>query len=162
MKSRHVTSHCDKPTPRAGQHGFTLLEIVIAIVIVGVLTAVALPSFQGSIRKSRRAEAFAAISAVQQAQERFRSSNANYGNLNSPADAATLPNLLTTTPSGYYVITVSSETATGYTAKATAQGAQAADAGCRMMGVRLANGSLSYGSGASALDWSDPARCWAR
>ncbi|MBK7458565.1 MAG: prepilin-type N-terminal cleavage/methylation domain-containing protein [Betaproteobacteria bacterium] len=52
--------------------GFTLVELMIAVVIVALLASIALPSFMDSIRKSRRSEAFAALSAVQQAQERWR------------------------------------------------------------------------------------------
>lgn len=43
------------------QRGFTLIEVMIAVVIVAILVAVALPAYQNSIRKSRRSEAFAAL-----------------------------------------------------------------------------------------------------
>ncbi|MBK9136243.1 MAG: prepilin-type N-terminal cleavage/methylation domain-containing protein [Betaproteobacteria bacterium] len=53
--------------------GFTTIELLIAIVILGILLAVALPSYQSSMRKSRRAEAFTALTSIQQGQERHRS-----------------------------------------------------------------------------------------
>ena len=58
------------PTPllRAGG-GYTLIEVMIALAIIAILASVAMPSFFDSIRKSRRSEAVAALSAVQQAQE---------------------------------------------------------------------------------------------
>ena len=71
-KFRHATPHS-----RASA-GFTLIEIMIVAVVLALLAAVALPSFLDSLRKSRRAEAFTALSAVQQAQERWRSNNAAY------------------------------------------------------------------------------------
>ena len=58
--------------------GFTLIELMIAVAVVSILVAVALPTFNDAIRKGRRSEAFAALSQVQQAQERWRSNNANY------------------------------------------------------------------------------------
>ena len=61
---------------KAGQPGFTIVELTIALVVVGVLASIALPSFMDAIRKSRRSDAFAALSAVQQAQERWRGNNA--------------------------------------------------------------------------------------
>ena len=64
------------PKPQPG--GFTLIELVIAVAIVALLLAVALPSFMDSVRKSRRSDAYFALNAVVQAQERFRANNANY------------------------------------------------------------------------------------
>ena len=39
------------------QRGFTLLELMIAVVVVAILASVAYPSYQAHLRKSRRAEA---------------------------------------------------------------------------------------------------------
>ena len=58
--------------------GFTLIELMIGVAIIGVIAAVAFPSYQASIRKSRRAEAIAALSSVQLAQERWRANNTTY------------------------------------------------------------------------------------
>ena len=155
--------HCFvSPSPRKGAAGFTLIELMIAVAIVAILAAVALPAYFDSVRKSRRSDAVSALSALQQAQERFRSSHSSYGNLNSPADSDTLPNISTTSANGHYVLSVSDITSASYVATATAQGRQASDTNCKLMGVRLSGGSVGYGSGASALDWSDPGRCWAK
>ena len=74
---------------QAAAPGFTLVEVMIAVVIVGLLAAVAIPAFTDSVRKSRRAEAFSALSAVQLAQERWRGNNASYASelANTPASA---------------------------------------------------------------------------
>ena len=136
--------------------GFTLIEIMIAVVIVAILAAIALPSFLDSVRKSRRSEAFAALSALQQAQERWRGNNANYGTM------VNLTTIAATTPNGYYAISIDANNATGYTATATGQGGQANDGSCKVLAVRVLGGNISYGSGAAAADFTDPGRCWAR
>lgn len=146
--------------------GFTLIELMLVVVILGVLLAVAFPSYLDSVRKGRRAEGIAGLTTVQQAQERFRANSPTYGNLNVPADAATLPNVSATTANGRYTLAVTGNTAASYTVTATAVGAQASDTACAVMGVRATGGNLRYGSGAAAIDWAandpDAGRCWAK
>lgn len=146
--------------------GFTLIEIMIAVVIVAILAAIALPSFLDSVRKGRRSEAFAALSALQQAQERWRGNRADYAadsqlTLSVTANPPGL-GLARTTPNGYYSLLLSGNTATGYVATATGQSGQASDGVCKVLAVRVLGGNISYGSGAATADFSDPGRCWAR
>jgi type IV pilus assembly protein PilE len=145
-----------------------LIEAMIVVAVIGILAAVALPSFLDSIRKSHRADAFAALSAVQQAQERWRSNRSTY--------AASLTNGATDTPpglglsaassKGYYALSIGAVDATGYTAIATgADGTtQAGDGNCRRLRVRVDRGNIFYGSAASdgEFDESTGNRCWAR
>jgi type IV pilus assembly protein PilE len=147
---------------RSPMRGMTLIELMIAVVIVALLAAVALPAYQSSVRKGRRAEGFTALAAIQQAQERWRGNHAAYGNLNDPADADTLTGIAASTPNGHYALAIANPSATGYTASATAQAAQTADSSCKLLAVRVSNGNLQYGSGGNAIDWSDPGRCWAK
>jgi len=152
------------------RQGFTLIEIMIAVVIVAILAAIALPSFIDSVRKSRRSDAFAALGAVQQAQERWRANTALYATdvQLTLATTAVPPGLglSATSSSGYYTVVLSGTSATGYTATATAGGSQAADTACALMGVRMAGGNLRRGSGAAAIDWTaadpDTGKCWAK
>ena len=61
-----------------GQRGFTLIEVMIVIVILGILVTVGLPSYQDSIRKSRRADGMAALMELSARQERFYAQNSVY------------------------------------------------------------------------------------
>jgi type IV pilus assembly protein PilE len=145
--------------------GFTLIELMIVLVVLAVLAAVALPAYQDSVRKGRRSDAFQALSAVQMAQERWRSNHADY--------AKSLDDLkiATTTAGGHYTLSLDApRTAAdawrfGYRVTATASGAQASDTKCRLLAVEVDGGIVRNGSPAAAgtaIDWSDPNRCWAR
>lgn len=101
--------------------GFTLIELMITVAVVGILAAIAYPSYIDYVRASRRAEAINQLSAIALAQEKWRANNATYNS------AVTGPGSLgwasATTDGGYYVlaITAGSATATGFIATATAQ-----------------------------------------
>jgi prepilin-type N-terminal cleavage/methylation domain-containing protein len=58
--------------------GFTLVELAVVIVIIGVLAAFGVPKFLASVEKSKAAEAFNYLSAVQAAQERYLAQNGVY------------------------------------------------------------------------------------
>lgn len=146
--------------------GFSLIELMIAVALVAILAAVAFPSFMDSVRKSRRSEAFAALSNVQQAQERFRANNTSYAANLSAAPTDTPPGLGlgATTPNGYYTIALVAATATSYEATATAVAgtSQAHDGSCTTLGVKMVNATLEYAGSSGALTYAASNRCWSR
>jgi prepilin-type N-terminal cleavage/methylation domain-containing protein len=70
------------PGPKS-RGGFTLVELAVVIVIIGVLAAFGVPRFLKSVEKSKASEAFGYLAAVRSAQERFLAQNGTY------ADAVT-------------------------------------------------------------------------
>ena len=129
--------------------GFSLFEMLIALAIVGVLTAMALPAYQDNLLRSGRAEAQTELMIVAAEQERFFSSNHRYSTDATPLVSETPVNETTrTTANGRYRITVSAgasgDIATSFVATAIPQAAQSADS-CTTLtlsssGVRNATG----------------------
>ena len=100
--------------------GFTIIELMIVLAIVAILVALALPSFQDVIRKSRRSDAMNAILDIHLAQERWRANHSTYGLLGNPYDPLADPQLYLgpdplISPDGHYSLTILVNTATNYT-----------------------------------------------
>lgn len=91
--------------------GFTLIEIMVAVAIIGVLTAVALPAYNGYVMRGRLVEAFAALSTVQPNAEQFWSNGRTFAAFDgSNAFPAASPN---------FTYALSGATAQAYTVTAT-------------------------------------------
>lgn len=58
--------------------GFTLIELMMVVVIVGILMSVALPAYQGSLQKSRRSDAMSALLDASNRQQQFMLDQGRY------------------------------------------------------------------------------------
>jgi type IV pilus assembly protein PilE len=74
---------------RTRSRGFTLIEVMMAVVVVAILAAIAYPSYQEHLAKSRRAEGKAGLLKAAQVLERFYTDRQNYGNTPAPPAAPT-------------------------------------------------------------------------
>lgn len=136
--------------PTLSRSGFTLIEILIAIAIVGILAAVAVPSYTSYLDKAKRPDAINGINRIAQAQERYYAINGRYArNLlgtHLPDNVA-----LQTSPDGYYsMATTNSDETVGddFTITATRKAAESSDTECNIftltdLGIKSAVDSSS-------------------
>lgn len=102
--------------------GFTLIELVIVVAIVGILSAIAMPMYRDYVVRSNRTEAKTALAAVALAQERFYSVNNRYST--TIASLGTVMGLSSSgvTENGFYSISITAANpAASYTLNATPQ-----------------------------------------
>jgi prepilin-type N-terminal cleavage/methylation domain-containing protein len=73
MRSEQVTRSAERRKARASAQGFTLMELMTVVIIVGVLSAVAIPSFSNYIYKARATEATEFLGVIRLREESYRS-----------------------------------------------------------------------------------------
>ncbi len=137
--------------------GFTLIEVMIVVVIIGILAAVVIPSYQDSVMKARRAEGKAALTDLANRMERYYVDNGKY-----PTGLGTgtgQMSVTTTTEKGWYVLAIAAQTTTSYVIKATPQLGQAtSDTACGTYAMDQAGrkGKLS----GTTVDTTNAKTCW--
>jgi type IV pilus assembly protein PilE len=97
---------------RNRQHGFTLIEVMIVVAVLGIIVAIAYPSYTEQVRKSRRAEGMGELLELADRMERFYSDRGTYAGA-SLGNAATDVYPSSTTKA-YYTLSITSQTATDF------------------------------------------------
>jgi len=98
------------------ENGFTLIELMITVAIIGIIASIAYPSYQDSVRKTRRAAAQADLVELASFMERTFTTDNSYA-------SAALPALGTE----QYTVDLQIQTATAFRLRAIPTGAQATD-----------------------------------
>ncbi len=126
---------------RKYMRGVTLMELMIVVVVIGILTAMAYPSYRQYAAKAKRNEAKAALLQIATMQERFYLQNATYTadmtKLGFPV-GSNFP-----TDSGSYIVDVTAASASAFSATATYQNADAEADKCATFSIDGAGSKTS-------------------
>jgi len=147
------------------QNGFTLVELLVVVAIIGILASIAYPSYQDSVLKSRRKDAEGALLGFSNAMERhFTESNSYCDAGSTGANSCGVAGTLDTGPSTifatkspvsgsatYYNLTISAVTDMSYTLSAVPAGGQASDS-CGTLTIQH--------TGGKGVSSSTVAQCW--
>ena len=123
----------DRKQTRRKTHGFTTIEVLVAVAIIGILAAIALPSYLAYVQRGNRAQAKQFLSDLANREEQYRLDQRSYTTTIGAGGLATAPPNET---SGFYTFAVAVAGADclgvalpplGYAITATAVGTQAND-----------------------------------
>jgi len=137
--------------------GFTLIELMIVVAVVSILAAIAYPSYNDSVRKSRRGQAKADLLELSQLAERWRTVNNTYVGFGAAGGDGTLAGSKGQSPqsgTAYYTVKLTQASATAFQLEAQpiAGKGQENDAKCLTMTINQA--------GVKDATGSDHGKCW--
>ena len=114
------------------QQGYNLVELMIVVAIVGIIAAIAYPSYTEQVRKSRRADCSGAVTSLGSSMERYFTVKSTYLGAADGGKPTGEPAVYATQcpvdgGTATYNLTISAATASTYTVQAAPTGAQAKD-----------------------------------
>lgn len=115
----------------SSKQGFTLIELMITVAVVGIITAIALPSYSEYVRRSRRSDARVVLLQNAQFMERFLTENDRYDIRRDGVTPVALPNIISPAATSgsqvMYNINISAVTRNSYTLQAVPVAGNAMD-----------------------------------
>jgi len=130
------------------QKGFTLIELMIVVTIIGILAAIAYPAYQDYVLRAKRGDAMNGLAAIRIAQEQHRANNTQF------TTATTINGTdYSSSPEDFWTIAVSSADGSSFTVTAEPKAPHADDTCTKFVADR--NGAVDAST--ASLD-----ECWER
>lgn len=103
------------------QHGFTLIEVMVVVVVIGILASIAIPSYRDYITRSKITEAVSTLSDVKVRMEQYFQDNRFYNNDGS-ASATCAPSVTAAATANFTYACVASNTGQSFVWTASGTG----------------------------------------
>ncbi len=138
------------PLTRRPQPGVTLPDVMVALAVVGLLAALAYPSYQQQFAKGRRTDARQSLLELSQRMERHHTERGTYVGA-ALGQGGLFPGV---SSGGHYDLSIAAQTLDGFTVRATPRGAQVGDACASFLYNQVGDQSVSGDATLSAV------KCW--
>ena len=147
-------------SPVERRHGFTLIEVMMALAIVAILAAVAFPSYVDYVRRGKITEATAALANMRVQMEQYFQDNRTYADVGGVPAPCTATSAVAPPPNArYFDFSCDPRTATTYILTAT--GRASAGMGGFVFTVNQLNTQASViGGDAATAGFASNTNCW--
>ena len=152
MVTPHRARHLAPPARGLG--GFTLIELMIAVTVLGILAAIAYPQYTEFVQRSRITDATSALGDFRTRMEQFFQDNRTYAN----AGACGVPDPAVAGSSSFQ-LTCAGANATGY--NVTAAGLASKGMSAFSYRLTVAPAGVTRATVSAPAGWATPANCWA-